>query len=152
MRSLRWIVAAALTLGLAALVAVSGRGQPTAQTFQHGFEGRDDTHDIIWQRGSANADYREIDHRLTNETAHTGAKSERIHLEAQKGSFIYYTYAVGRAPVTDELNVSLWDPASQLRFERKRVVPPRPDGAANTGHGRITREAAAHAADERPAA
>ncbi|HUO73697.1 MAG TPA: hypothetical protein VMU39_23200, partial [Solirubrobacteraceae bacterium] len=29
----------------------------------------------------------------------------------------------------------LWDPASQLRFERKRSVPPRPDGAPNTGQG-----------------
>jgi biotin synthase len=48
-----------------------------------------------------------------------------------------------------DLNVRLWDPASQLRFERKRSVPPRPDGAANTGHGRLTRETATRA---RPAA
>ncbi|MBV8954571.1 MAG: biotin synthase BioB, partial [Solirubrobacterales bacterium] len=41
------------------------------------------------------------------------------------------------------LDVHLWDPASQLRFERKRGVPPRPDGAANAGHGRRTREASA---------
>jgi biotin synthase len=40
------------------------------------------------------------------------------------------------------LHVRLWDPASQLRFERKRTVPPRPDGAPNTGQGRETREAA----------
>ncbi|HUO75093.1 MAG TPA: hypothetical protein VMU39_30310, partial [Solirubrobacteraceae bacterium] len=47
----------------------------------------------------------------------------------------------------------LWDPASQLRFERKRSVPPRPDGAPNTGQGRATREAAARGAiDERSAA
>jgi biotin synthase len=39
--------------------------------------------------------------------------------------------------------VRLWDPASQLRFERKRSVPPRPDGAPNAGQGRETREAAA---------
>jgi biotin synthase len=42
-----------------------------------------------------------------------------------------------------ELNVRLWDPASQLRFQRKRSVPPRPDGAPNTGQGRATREATA---------
>jgi hypothetical protein len=126
MKSLRWVVAAALTLGLAALVAVSGRGQQTAQTLQHGFEGRDDLHDIIWQRGSADADYREIDHRLTNETAHTGAKSERIHLEAQKGKFIYYTYAIGRAPVTDELTVSVWVKANRPGVQLLcRVVLPR---------------------------
>jgi biotin synthase len=44
------------------------------------------------------------------------------------------------APVLD---VRLWDPASQLRFSAKRTVPPRPDGAPNTGAGRDTREAAA---------
>jgi biotin synthase len=36
-------------------------------------------------------------------------------------------------PHTSELEVRLWDPASQLRFAAKRVVPPRPDGAPNRG-------------------
>jgi biotin synthase len=45
-----------------------------------------------------------------------------------------------------ELNVRLWDPASQLRVERKRGVPPRPDGAPNTGQGRSTRESSAREA------
>jgi biotin synthase len=30
------------------------------------------------------------------------------------------------------LDVRLWDPSTQLRFRAKRMVPPRPDGAANT--------------------
>ena len=29
------------------------------------------------------------------------------------------------------IEVRLWDPSTQLRFRRKRAVPPRPDGAAN---------------------
>jgi biotin synthase len=32
-----------------------------------------------------------------------------------------------------ELNVTLWDPSSQLRYRRKSSVPPRPDGAPNRG-------------------
>ena len=44
------------------------------------------------------------------------------------------------------LEIRLWDPASQLRLERKRTVPPRPDRAPNTGHGRTTREASAREA------
>jgi biotin synthase len=44
---------------------------------------------------------------------------------------------------SDAFEVRLWDPASQLRFQRKRKVPPRPDGAANAGMGRKTREAEA---------
>jgi biotin synthase len=47
------------------------------------------------------------------------------------------------SPADGTIEVRLWDPASQLRFESKRVIPPRPDGAANTGIGRPTREAAA---------
>jgi biotin synthase len=30
------------------------------------------------------------------------------------------------------LDVRLWDPSTQLRFQRKRAVPPRPDRAPNT--------------------
>jgi biotin synthase len=30
-----------------------------------------------------------------------------------------------------DLNVRLWNPSSQLRFQRKRSTPPRPDGAPN---------------------
>jgi biotin synthase len=41
------------------------------------------------------------------------------------------------APVISQgsggLQVRLWDPSSQLRFRAKRRVPPRPDGAPNTG-------------------
>jgi biotin synthase len=37
------------------------------------------------------------------------------------------------------LEIHLWDPASQLRFQHKRTVPQRPDGAANTGSGVRTR-------------
>ncbi|HEY1593621.1 MAG TPA: biotin synthase BioB [Solirubrobacteraceae bacterium] len=44
------------------------------------------------------------------------------------------------------LEIRLWDPASQLRLEHKRSVPPRPDGAPNTGQGRSTREASAREA------
>ena len=36
-------------------------------------------------------------------------------------------------PPPHELEIKLWDPASQLRFRRKRSVPPRPDGAPNKG-------------------
>ena len=44
------------------------------------------------------------------------------------------------------LTVRLWDPTTQLRFAAKRSVPPRPDGAPNSGQGRETREAAARRA------
>jgi biotin synthase len=45
-------------------------------------------------------------------------------------------------PEAATFEVRLWDPSTQLRFAPKRTVPPRPDGAPNSGHGRATREAA----------
>jgi biotin synthase len=41
------------------------------------------------------------------------------------------------------LEVTLWDPASQLRFAKKASVPPRPDGAPNRGLDRIAERPAA---------
>ncbi len=41
---------------------------------------------------------------------------------------------------TEAFEVRMWDPATQLRFERKRKIPPRPDGAPNVGQERATRE------------
>jgi biotin synthase len=52
----------------------------------------------------------------------------------------------GPEPEAGPFEVRLWDPASQLRFARKRTVPQRPDGAPNTGQGRETREAKARRA------
>jgi len=46
----------------------------------------------------------------------------------------------------NQLQVRLWDPSTQLRFAAKHVVPARPDGSANSGRGRDTREAAARRA------
>ncbi len=53
---------------------------------------------------------------------------------------------VSEALAEPALEIRLWDPASQLRLERKRSVPPRPDGAPNTGQDRTTREASAREA------
>jgi biotin synthase len=43
--------------------------------------------------------------------------------------------ALARRPAPD-VEIRLWDPSKQLRFRRKRSVPPRPDSARNTARGR----------------
>ena len=37
------------------------------------------------------------------------------------------------AAAAPALEVTLWDPSSQLRYRKKSSVPPRPDGAPNRG-------------------
>jgi hypothetical protein len=104
----RWLPPAAL-ITLAALFA-SARGQQGQQFLQYGFEARDP----IFVRGSADAHFTESAHRLTDDlTAHTGKRSEFFQLDAEPGTFIYYVYDVGRAPVSDELNTTLWVKANR---------------------------------------
>jgi hypothetical protein len=113
----------ALAVTLLAVVAVgvqSQEGQP--QTLEHGFE----RGNPIWIAGPFDAAYKETKHVLTDETAHTGQKSELIQLTAEQGSFIYYTYPIGKASVTEELNISLWVKANRPGMQlRCRVVLPR---------------------------
>jgi hypothetical protein len=115
-----WGVGSALVAGLTlSLLAVVAPGQ---QVLQYGFE----TRDPVWVPGAADAPYKELDHKLTDESAHTGQRSELIRFQAQPGTFVHYAYDPGRAPITDELNVSLWlkanRPGAQLLC---RVVLPR---------------------------
>ncbi len=37
----------------------------------------------------------------------------------------------GQSPGREGLEIRMWDPSTQLRFQAKRAVPPRPDGARN---------------------
>src|SRR5262249_37182841 len=107
-RALGWLPPIAI-LVLAALLA-SARGQQGQTFIQYGFESRDP----VFVKGGADARYMESAPRLSDDlTAHTGKRSEFFQLSAEPGSFIHYTYDVGRAPVTDELNVSIWIKANR---------------------------------------
>jgi hypothetical protein len=91
------------------------------QIHREGFEGRE----TVWMQGPADAGFKETAHRLTEDTAHSGQRSEQIQLEAQQGSFIHYTLDIGRAPVTDELNVSLFLKANRpgMQLLARLVLP-----------------------------
>ena len=122
---LRLFGAAVLAAAVAAAVAVNVRSQQGQQTFEHGFESHDRTA-TLWLPGKYDAKYKEIDHELTEETAHTGQKCEVIHLQAEKGSFIYYTYPIGKAPIVDEFKASVWMKANRPGMQLLcRVVLPR---------------------------
>jgi len=97
-----------------------------AQTMlQYGFE----TREPIWVKGAADAPSRETVHRLTEEYAHEGQRSEWLQLQAEKGTFIHYTYDIGRAPIRDELNVSLWVKSNRpgIQLLARAVLPREPD-------------------------
>jgi hypothetical protein len=125
-----WAVPALLALALVNL----GQANPQ-QLFQYGFEGRD----TLWVQGPNDASARELAHRLTDnrqndpklEHAHTGERSEFIDVEAQQGSFIHYTFTFGRAPVSEDLSVSLWVRANHpgVQLFCRVVLPKEPNPA-----------------------
>src|SRR5262249_25330245 len=88
---------------------------------QQGFEGREP----LWTPGAADASYKETAHGLTEETAHEGHRSEYIEVQAQQGSYVYYTYPVGRAPVGEELLAGLWVKANRpgVQLVARLVLP-----------------------------
>jgi hypothetical protein len=98
----RWLLGIAPLIGFL-LAVLSVQPLSGQQVLTHGFEGRE----LFWVKGRADAPFKEVAHRLTDETAYSGSRSETIQLIAEPGNFIHYTSDVGRAPVVDELNVSL---------------------------------------------
>ncbi len=119
MKRVAW-TAAALAAGVGAVLLFGvARGQ---QTLQQGFEGRDP----LWTAGTADAAYKETAHRITDEFARGGRRSEYIALEAEDGNYIYYTYDIGKATLDDVLNVSLWIKANRPGVQLLcRVVLPQ---------------------------
>jgi hypothetical protein len=101
----RWLAGSAL---LTALLVPLLRAQ-SVQFLQQGFEAREP----VWIRGASDATPKETAHRLTDETAHGGYRSEYIELQAQRGTFIHYTFPVGRGPINEELIAALWVKANR---------------------------------------
>lgn len=118
------VARAARTVSLAGLAALGlALGLSHAeQVHRNGFE----TREVAWIKGTADAVYRETAHEVTDATAHSGQYSEHIQLSAEQGSQINYYYATGRAPITEELSVSVWIKANRPGIQlAARVVLPK---------------------------
>lgn len=117
---------------MAILLALTFTGAAySQQMIQYGFEGRTP----VWLPGPHDAGYKETLHELTDKSIHGGQRSESIQFEAERGSYIHYTYNLGRAPVTDDFNVSLWVRANRAGVQLlARVVFPKEWDPNNPGH------------------
>lgn len=110
------VLAAALGAALAFLGLVHAQ-----QVHRNGFEAPEPG----WSKGTADAPFKEIAHDLTDTTAHAGQHSEHIQLTAEQGNFIHYVYPTGRAPITEELSVSVWIKANRpgVQLSARLVLP-----------------------------
>jgi len=123
--SVRRLVQAGLAMAACSIALLPASGQVV---HRNGFEARA----IGWIKGPADAPAKETAHDVTDQTAHTGQLSEHIQLNAEVGTYIHYHYALGRAPVNDELSLGVWikanRPGTQLMA---RLVLPRERSADN---------------------
>jgi hypothetical protein len=114
----------AVTAGLViSALAVMFLGLASGQQIhRNGFEAREP----VWVKGTADAAFRELVHDITDSSAHTGQYSEHLQISAQQGSYIYYCYPTNRAPITDDLSVSMWVKANRPGVQLlARVVLPK---------------------------
>src|SRR5207253_1791908 len=119
MRHARPAAVVVMTAGHALALLAVARGQ---QIHRNGFEVREP----VWLKGTADTPYRELAHEITDATAHTGQYSEHLQINSEQGNAIYYYYPTSRAPINEDLSISLWVKANRGGIQLlARLVLPR---------------------------
>lgn len=110
---------ACLWLGVFFFVPGLVRGQ---QVLNLGFEARD----TFFQAGPATGPVTEQSHRITEDSYHGGQRSEEIKISLSRPAYVPYYLDIGKAPVTEELTLSVWMKANKPNIEILcRVVLPK---------------------------
>src|SRR5689334_9615516 len=100
----RLICSGALATGLLGMFffgLVSGAAQ---QIHRNPFEGLRPA----WVKSGSDVPHEELAHAITDLGAHDGQRCEYLKLNTAQGSFLYYQYSTGRAPINDELVAGVW--------------------------------------------
>ena len=93
-----------------------------AETLVDGFE----SSDVSWSAAGADCHVRPLRHQRVTTEAHSGQGSEWIHIQAEPGTYVYYSHPIGLARVIPELELSVWVKASRSGLQlMARVVFPR---------------------------
>lgn len=121
-RGLYRIALLAVVLSLVCLRSVEGQ-----QVHHNGFEGQE----TAWIKGTADAQFQESAHAITDLTAHSGQHSEHIQLTAEQGTYIYYHYAINPAPIGEGLSASVFVKANRpgTRLMARLILPKERDPA-----------------------
>src|SRR5262249_28543968 len=91
-----------------------------------------ETREPRWIKATADAPFRETVHDLTDVNAHSGQRSEHIQLTAEQGTFIHYFYPTNRAPLGEDLSISLWVKSNRPGVQLMgRLVLPREQNPQN---------------------
>lgn len=97
-------------------------GLKAQQILNLGFESRD----TFFQAGPATGQVTEQSHRITEESYHGGQRSEEIKISLTKPSYVPYFLDIGKAPISEELGLSIWVKANKPGIQILcRVVLPK---------------------------
>src|SRR5579862_3963264 len=98
------------------------------QIYRYPFE----TRDPAFIKGTADARFQEFVHDVTDATSHGGQYSEHLQLASDQGSNIYYYYPTQRAPIGDDLSLSIWIKANRPGTQvAARLVLPKEHNPSN---------------------
>jgi hypothetical protein len=115
-------------LGLTLLAALALLPCAAQQIHRNSFE----TAQTQWVKGDADMAYEEQAHGITDQGAHDFQRCEYIRVNARQGSHVHYQYATPKAPITDELTVSLWVKSNRPGVQiLARVVFPNEAGTSS---------------------
>jgi hypothetical protein len=106
------------TTVLTVAVLSTAHGQ---QIHRNGFE----SPDAAWIKGTADVAFRELIHDVTDASAHTGQSAEHVQIATEQGSYVYYYYPVGKAPLSEELSATIWIKANRpgIQLLARLVLP-----------------------------
>lgn len=82
--------------------------------------------DLSWAAAGADCHVRPLRHERVTAEAHSGQGSEWIQVQADPGTFVYYSHPIGSARIIPELELSVWVKANRPGLQLlARVVFPR---------------------------
>ena len=118
-----WKRVAALTAAAvvtASVATLRGADEP-APTLRDGFE----SPKTAWQQEQTDTTVNLLAHERSNRAAHEGQLSERFQFVAGLGSTFFYSYALLKVPVTDDLKVGLYVRSNRggVRLYGRVVLP-----------------------------
>ena len=86
----------------------------------------------VWTRGAADAVHEVLEHATLEQGAHDGQRCEHIKIVGKQGSFVYFQYPLGKAPISDDLTGNVWIKANRPGIQLlARVVLPNERDPSN---------------------
>ena len=108
------------------LVAISLTATTSPSFAQQMLRNNFENDKLFWTKSIADVPHEVLLHVNTDQGAHSDQRSEYLHLKMQTGTYLFYQYDVGKAPIGEELSATVWLKANRPGLQiMARVILPR---------------------------